>query len=89
MIPDVVRRLAVRDLPHDLALVQIDRRDAAIRRLDQRQALDEQTARRCSPPAPTRGQSAGGAAERSTGRDPGIRSCPTVAALVGGQAAAR
>ncbi len=30
----------MRDLPHDLALVQIDRRDAAVRRLHERQAAD-------------------------------------------------
>src|SRR5215470_6945568 len=40
VIPDVIRRVAVRDLPEDLALVETDRADAAVRRLDDRQALD-------------------------------------------------
>ena len=44
MILDVVRRLAVRDLPDELALVQIERRDAAVRRLDERQTLHGQAA---------------------------------------------
>ena len=30
MIADVVRRLAVRDLPQEVALVQVDRGDAAV-----------------------------------------------------------
>ena len=42
MIADAVGRFAMRDLPDDLAFVQIDRRDAAVRRLDERQPLDEQ-----------------------------------------------
>ena len=41
-LPDVVGRFAVRDLPHHLALVQIDRGDAAVRRLHERQALHRQ-----------------------------------------------
>src|SRR5262245_41097959 len=40
MIPNVVRRVAVRDLPEDLALVEADRTDAAVRRLDDWQPLD-------------------------------------------------
>ena len=40
VIADVVRRLAVRDLPGEIAFVEIDRRDAAVRRLEQRKALD-------------------------------------------------
>ena len=35
------------DLPDDLALVEIDRADAAVRRLDQRQPLHGQRRRRC------------------------------------------
>ena len=38
MIADVVRRVAVRDLPEDFALIQADRGDAAVRRLRDRQA---------------------------------------------------
>ena len=48
VIPDVVRRFAVGDLPHELALVQIDRGDPAVRRLHQRQPLDAQR----PPPSP-------------------------------------
>ena len=44
MIADVVRRFAVRDLPEDFAFIQIDRADASIRRLRQRQALNRQSA---------------------------------------------
>ena len=43
MIPDIIRSIAVRHLPGDLALVEIDRRDAAIWRLEQRQALHRQS----------------------------------------------
>src|SRR6266851_1954750 len=39
VVPDVVGRIAVRNLPDDLALVQIDRADAPVRRLHDRQAL--------------------------------------------------
>ena len=39
MIADVVRRLTVRNLPEQRALLQIDRRDSTVRRLDQRQPL--------------------------------------------------
>ena len=39
MILDVVRRLAVRDLPHEIALVHVERGDAPVRRLDERQPL--------------------------------------------------
>ena len=42
LVPDLIRRFAVRDLPGDVALVEIDRGDAAVRRLDQRQALHRQ-----------------------------------------------
>src|ERR1700730_4114868 len=44
MIADAVGGLAVRDLPGDLALVQIDRRDAPVGRLDDRQPLDAEAA---------------------------------------------
>ena len=44
MIPDVVRRVAVRDLPEDLALVQADGADAAVGRLHDRQALNREAA---------------------------------------------
>src|SRR5262245_9678066 len=40
IVPDVVRRVAVRDLPEDFALVEADRADAPVRRLHDRQALD-------------------------------------------------
>jgi len=43
MIADGVRRLAVRDLPEDLTLVEADCRDGSVRRLDERQALHLQT----------------------------------------------
>src|SRR5690606_1489305 len=39
VVLDIVRRRRVRLLPDDLALVHIERRDAVIRRLDQRQPL--------------------------------------------------
>ena len=39
MIADAVGRLAVRDLPDDLAAIEIDRGDAAVRRLQERQPL--------------------------------------------------
>ena len=39
MIADAVGRLAVRDLPDDLAAIEVDRGDAAVRRLQERQAL--------------------------------------------------
>ncbi len=42
VVADVVRRVAVRDLPQDLAAIEADRRDAAVGRLDDRQALDRQ-----------------------------------------------
>src|SRR5580704_15792789 len=45
MILDVVRRFAVRDLPGDVALVQIDGRNAPIRRLQQGQALHGKSAK--------------------------------------------
>ena len=56
MIADVVRRVAVRHLPGDLAAIQVDRRDGAVRRLENRQALDE----RVRPPQrpPPRGRRA-------------------------------
>src|SRR5260221_5290369 len=44
MITNVVRRVAVRDLPEDFSLIQTDRRDAAVRRLRDRQALNRQSA---------------------------------------------
>src|SRR6185436_13601251 len=44
MILDVVWRLAVRDVPENLALVQIDRADPRVRRLQQRQSLGGQPA---------------------------------------------
>src|SRR5438067_2043767 len=44
MIADVVRSLAVRNLPGDVALVQIDRGDASVGRLDDRETLDAQAA---------------------------------------------
>ena len=59
MIADVVRRLAVRDLPDDLALVQIDRGDAAVGRL-QRAAGPGRSGRRTSGlRQPAVGQAAG------------------------------
>src|SRR5688572_20591557 len=45
MIADVVRRFAVCDLPEQLALVQIDGADTAVRRLDQREPLDRRRER--------------------------------------------
>src|SRR5215831_16584753 len=42
MIPDVVGRFSVSDLPEDLSSVEIDRADAAIRRFGKRQTLDRQ-----------------------------------------------
>ena len=39
---DVIRRVAVRGLPHDFSLVDVDRRDGRVGRLDQRQSLDAQ-----------------------------------------------
>src|SRR5947207_9567731 len=39
VIADVIRRLAVSNLPYDLALVEIDRRDASPWRFHQRQPL--------------------------------------------------
>ena len=44
MVLDRVGRLAVRDLPDDLALVQIDRGDASPWRFDERQSLHGQPA---------------------------------------------
>jgi hypothetical protein len=43
-VADVVRRVAVRHLPLQLTLVEIDRREHAVRRLYDRQTLDLQTA---------------------------------------------
>ena len=40
MISDVVRSLAMSDLPHDVALIEIDGRDTRIRRFLQRQSLN-------------------------------------------------
>ena len=40
MVADVVRRLAMRDLPEDLAAAHVDRADRAVRRLEQRQPFD-------------------------------------------------
>jgi hypothetical protein len=34
VVPDVVRRFAVRDLPREGALVHVERSDASVRRLD-------------------------------------------------------
>ena len=45
IVLDVVRRLAVRHLPGDLAFIEIDRGDAAVRRLDDRQTLHGQPGR--------------------------------------------
>ena len=39
MVPDEIRRLAVRDLPQKLAACHVDRGDASVRRLEVRQAL--------------------------------------------------
>ena len=44
MVPHVVRRLAVRDLPEDFPLVEIDRADLTVRRLHDRQAAHRQAA---------------------------------------------
>ena len=44
MVLDVVGRVAVRDLPGERALVQIERGDASVRRLDERQPLHRQVA---------------------------------------------
>ena len=43
MIADVIRRLAMSDLPTDLALVQVDCSDATIGRFQERQAFHCQT----------------------------------------------
>src|ERR1700682_6318329 len=45
MIPDVVRRFAMSDLPFDLAFIHVDGSDAAIRRFYERQALNAESAR--------------------------------------------
>ena len=57
MVLDVVRRFAVRDLPEDLALVEIDRGDLPVRRLAERQALG-----RSEPPPPSAARAAAAAA---------------------------
>ena len=62
MFLDVVGRLAVRDLPADLALVEIDRADPAVRRLAERKPSDAQAAadsppRRRAGAAPSRRRS--------------------------------
>src|SRR2546430_3261262 len=44
MILDVVRRLAVRDLPRERPLVHVERGDASVRRLDDRQPLHVRSA---------------------------------------------
>src|SRR6185436_10981004 len=44
IVLDRIGRVAVRDLPYQFTLVEIDRADAAVRRLDQRQALDRHAA---------------------------------------------
>ena len=44
VIADRVRRVAVRHLPHQLAVVEIDRGEHAVRRLDERQTLHGQAA---------------------------------------------
>src|SRR5438067_12929783 len=44
MVADIVRRLAVRDVPEDLAFVEIDGADARIWRFQQRQSLHSQPA---------------------------------------------
>ena len=51
MILDGVRRLAVRHLPEDVAGVEIDRADAAVRRLDERQPLNRQRRDCCRLPS--------------------------------------
>src|SRR5262249_57507760 len=42
MIGYVTRRLAMRNLPRDLTLVEIDRADASVWRFDERQSLNGQ-----------------------------------------------
>src|SRR2546422_5240356 len=44
VILDVVRRLAVRDLPRHRPLVHVERGDASVRRLDERKSLNGQAA---------------------------------------------
>ena len=71
-------RVAVRHLPHQLAAVEIDGREHAVRRLHDRQSLDVQTA------AGARAGSAGGAADRPVERagEPGLSlTCGASAAL--------
>jgi len=48
---DVVRRLAVRDLPRERPFVHVERRDASVRRLRER-ALNRQTPPPSPPPRP-------------------------------------
>src|SRR5262245_27436072 len=47
MIADVVRRLTVRNLPEQRALLQIDRCDSTVRGLDQRKPLHRRRDVRC------------------------------------------
>src|SRR5437762_4652565 len=39
MVADVVRRIAVRDLPHQLATIEVDGREDSVRRLGDRESL--------------------------------------------------
>src|SRR5262245_50711072 len=65
VVPDVVGRVAVRDLPDDLAFVEADGADAAVRRLCNRQALHiEPTAAFTTAATATSGCTAAAAAGR-------------------------
>ena len=65
MVAHVVRRVAVRHLPDDLAAIEIDRGDRSVRRLEDRQAVDGEPAaasRRLPQARPRAGAAAPGAA---------------------------
>ena len=81
LIADRVRRLAVRDLPDDLALIEIDRGDGSVRRLDQRQTLHVSRLRRHRPPrhlaATARAGALAGIGESAPAFSPGPARCVT------------
>ncbi len=67
MIADVIRRLAVRDLPQNLALVKIDGADGRIGRLRQRQALHRDPGASALAAASSRARGSGSRAARDVG----------------------
>ena len=77
MVAHVVGRIAVSDAPGDLAAIEIHGRDRPVRRLEDRQAVNRETAKQLP-----------GSRTRAAGRCGGCRRCATWRE-VGGRTGAR